>query len=215
MAIDDQKFREILIRKFDLPADSDDAACIEALDNAIAKAAEADVNAAINSGKILVENRAYWLKAFKANPTDTKAVLDSLSSRFSPRRPPVADRKPTADEEMARVHARVTADPFNQPGVVAREQMDAELRADRQYHESLWHGLGQCGALDIEKPAEQFVSGGQSLSMSRYQLVEHGDGTGHWETVQPDGVSGVVDAPVIDENFGRGGAVIDPPASGT
>ncbi|ORV86734.1 hypothetical protein AWC11_17045 [Mycobacterium interjectum] len=215
MAIDDEKFREILIRKFDLPADSDDAACIEALDNAIAKAAEAEVNAAINSGKILVENRAYWLKAFKANPVDTRKVLDSLTSRFSPQRPPAADRKPTADDEMARVHARITADPFEQSGVVGREQMDAELRADRQYHESLWRGLGQCGALDIDKPAEQFVSGVQSASMSRYQLVEHGDGTGHWETVKPDAPSGVVGPPVIDENFGRGGAVTDVPASDT
>ncbi|MCV7101534.1 hypothetical protein [Mycobacterium palustre] len=183
MAIDEARLREKLIEKLGLPADSDDAAIDAELDARIDKAAEAHVAAAIAGGKILAAHRDYWLDAFRANWHSTSEVLASLS----PKRVARAAPTPPVDADMANVHARITGVDFA-PGtpdgiqVTPVDEMNAQINADPELQRVAW----KLGIRDgINRPPEVFVTQ-PAVGKPKHRLVEHGDGTAHWETPTAD-----------------------------
>jgi hypothetical protein len=178
---EEEQFAQRVIRKLELPADADDATILAAVEERTTNIANAEVAEAIRSGKILASHRDYWTDAFKSNFATTRTALASLASPRQALNNLDGSSKTAQVQEIAGQTPSARFDPV----VTTLDQMNAAIEADENLHRGAW----AIGIRDGLKPPPQQFTVYPDVEPEwdpQPKLVMHEDGTGHWETPEPD-----------------------------
>jgi hypothetical protein len=168
---------------------------------------ESVIDAAIREGKISASYRQQWLEQFDRDPDGCQSFIAGLppspmaaSARVDTTGRPGAT--PTVDHAMNAMHDKITnpsapgprnliADhgALSQPGeppvmestTTTFNVMNAQINADPGLQRMAW----ELGIRDgINKPPESYETFPTMDLPGTPRLVDHADGTGHWETNQ-------------------------------
>jgi hypothetical protein len=167
------------------------------------------VAAAISVGKFFPARRQFYLNALQEDPAGARRVIEGLELvPFVA----AANAASTCDPDVERVSAIINGRPYGpapspaaavhaaaaqrtplspardtgQPSVMTNDQLNAQIGSDPELHRVVWAIGGPGGGL--KAPPERLTAypDAEVPWNPKPRIVDHGDGTGHWETPPPD-----------------------------